>query len=198
MTREDVAAFVASLAIPEDRRQIVLAELLDHFDNAIRDGVEPGLGDLAELRARLENVEPAFRVSRGRAILHGLVAAIGVVVAFGLAGDSPIGPLAAVAIAALLAPPRALALLRAELRAARVRGAFGVGGGVPVGPVLTYVFVVMCVPMLVAIAVLIAGGYLGVAAHVPLSRLPRFAMTVLAVYALLAVEAVRARRRAIS
>src|SRR4051812_32539067 len=60
-TREEIAAFVASLAIPEDRREIVLAELLDQLACSTRDGADPGFGDLAQLRARLEAIEPAFQ-----------------------------------------------------------------------------------------------------------------------------------------
>jgi hypothetical protein len=87
MTRQALAAFVASLAIPEERREVVLVELLDHFDNAARDGIDPAFGDLGELRARLERVEPAFRFGVVEAIARALLTNLALGVAVALASS---------------------------------------------------------------------------------------------------------------
>src|SRR5687767_1353914 len=84
--REDLERFVASLKIPDDRKVVVLAELLDHVacatEAAVRDGLEPeaaaraALGSLDALRRSLEAIEPAFRITRAAAMGRGLVAAV--------------------------------------------------------------------------------------------------------------------------
>src|SRR5262249_42638211 len=71
LVQDELARFVASLAIPADRKPIVLAELVDHATSAAeaatRDGRDPelaareALGDLELLRRSLEAVEPACR-----------------------------------------------------------------------------------------------------------------------------------------
>src|SRR5438045_7606993 len=86
MTKDDLERFVASLAIPADRKAIVLAELTDHAasagEAAARQGLDPdaaaraALGNLEALRRSLEAVEPAFRVSRIDAATRGLVASL--------------------------------------------------------------------------------------------------------------------------
>lgn len=203
---DDLARFVASLRIPADRKTIVLAELTDHvacaIEAATRDGSDPdaaargALGNLDALRRSLEAVEPAFRITRAHAIARGAVAGVLVAIFIDQTGSfvhAAVGALAAVAIAAVFAPPRALDLLRAELRASRVRGALGVGRGVPIGPALAYAFTVMSAPILVWIPLIVVracGGKLDV--DVPLSA---FAV-ITAVYLVLLVEAVRARREA--
>lgn len=204
---DDLERFVASLAIPADRKTVVLAELSDHLasatEAAARSGLGPAeaaaagraaLGDLEALRRSIEAIEPAFQVSWGRAVLHGLAASVGVFVAYELAGVSLLEQLAAIAIVALLAPPRALALLRAEFRAARVRGSLGLGG-VPIGPIAVYALLVMCVPILFGIVELVTRAYLGL----PFLDIPLVGYAVqTTVLVVLGVEAVRARRTAVA
>src|SRR6478735_3674420 len=82
--KDELERFVASLAIPADRKAVVLAELSDHVasaaEAAARDGVDPeaagraALGNLEALRRALEAVEPGFRVSRGHAFTRGALA----------------------------------------------------------------------------------------------------------------------------
>ena len=96
-------------------------------------------------------------------------------------------------IAAVFAPPRMLDLLRAELRASRVVGAVGVARGIPIGPALAYAFTVMSAPFVVWIALIVQRARAGITdVDVPLSG---FAV-VAAVYLLLLVEGIRARRTA--
>jgi hypothetical protein len=103
MTRQELAAFVASLAIPEERREVVLAELLDHFDNAARDGIDPAFGDLGELRARLERVEPAFRFGVVEAIARALLTNLALGAAVALASSIRLPVVHGASLAALLA-----------------------------------------------------------------------------------------------
>jgi hypothetical protein len=202
--QDELARFVDSLAIPAERKAVVLAELTDHVacatEAAVRAGRDPdaaaraALGDLGALRRSLEAIEPAFRVSRWRAAGHGLVAGLVVALVLDRGGPivlGPIGACLAIAIAAALAPPRVLHLLRGELRARRIRGALGLGTGVPIGPAATYLVTVLSVPFLVwiaLIAVRAAGGVTTV--DVPWSA---FALPI-AVCALLLLEGIRARR----
>jgi hypothetical protein len=202
---DELDRFVASLAIPADRKAVVLAELLDHVasarETALREHRDPdaaeraALGNLDALRRSLEAVEPGFRVTRWSALVRGVVA--GVLVAIVLDQGGPLmmgvaGALVAVALAALCAPPRALDLLRAELRAPRIRGAV-VRGGRPIGPALAYGFTVLSMPFLVWMGLIVVRARAGVmAVHVPWSA---FAVIVM-VYGVLLVEAIRARRKA--
>ena len=200
--RDEIEAFVASLAIPADRKAIVIAELVDHVasatEAAVRDGIDPeaagraALGNLEALRRSLEAIEPAFRITRWHAIGRGAVA--GLLVAILLDQGGPlmmgiVGALVAIAIAAVLAPPRALALLRAELRAPRIRGALG--NGIPIGPALAYAYTVMSTPFVVWIAMIVVRALRGMTElDVPLSAFAVMA----AVMAVLLVEGIRARR----
>jgi hypothetical protein len=204
--REELERFVASLAIPADRKAIVLAELLDHVacatEAAARDGLDPeaagraALGNLEALRRSLEAVEPAFRITRKHAVGRGLVAALLVAILLDQGGSimtGVVGALVVVAIAVACAPPRALDLLRAELRAPRIRGALGIVRGVPIGPALSYAFTVVSAPFLVWIALIIQRARAGVTVvDIPWSA---FAV-VTAVCLLLLVEGIRARREA--
>ena len=204
--REEIERFVASLAIPADRKAVVLAELLDHVASASEAAAREGrdaeaagraaLGNLEALRRSLEAVEPAFRTSRVQALGRGILASLLVAIALDQAGallHGALGALVGIAIAVVLAPPRALELLRAELRAPRIRGTVGVVRGLPIGPALVYAFTVMSGPFLVWIALIVARAYSGILRlDVPDSA---FAVMI-AVYALLLVEGIRARRRA--
>ena len=204
MDEQQLARFVDSLAIPVERKEVVLAELSDHVasarEAALRLGRDPdaaaraAIGDFEALRRSLEAIEPAFHITRWRAIGHGVVASvlIGVVIDRGGVMYGVIGALLALAIAIAFAPrPRhALALLRGELRARRVRGAFV--RGVPIGPMVTYVVTVMCVPFLVWNAMIVTRAALyGVTSFV----VPWSAFVVgTASWVLLLVEGLRARR----
>jgi len=204
--REEIERFVASLAIPADRKAVVLVELLDHVASASEAAAREGrdaeaagraaLGNLEALRRSLEAVEPAFRTSRVQALGRGILASLLVAIALDQAGallHGALGALVGIAIAVVLAPPRALELLRAELRAPRIRGTVGVVRGLPIGPALVYAFTVMSGPFLVWIALIVARAYSGILRlDVPDSA---FAVMI-AVYALLLVEGIRARRRA--
>jgi len=201
---DEIARFVASLAIPADRKSVVLAELLDHAacatDAACREGRDPdaaaraALGDLEAMRRALEAVEPAFRVSRTHAVARGLVAAA--VIALVLDQGGPlmrgvVGALLVLGVAAACAPSRLLDLLRAELRAPRVRGT--VARGVPIGPATTYLYTTMSAPFLVWIALIVVraiGGNTTVDSPISAMALP------VTVYAVLLVEGLRARRHA--
>src|SRR4051812_20774407 len=126
--KDELERFVASLAIPADRKAVVLAELSDHVasaaEAAARDGLDPeaagrdALGNLEALRRALEAVEPGFRVSRGRAMARGIAASLIVAIAIDR-GDALMhglaGALMALSVVGLFAPPRVLDLLRAEL-----------------------------------------------------------------------------------
>ncbi len=202
----DLDRFVASLAIPDDRKAIVRAELADHVACAIEaargEGRDPdeaariALGDLEALRRSLEAVESAFAVTVWRAMAHGIVA--GLVVALAIAEDGSlvrgaVGALLAIAIAAVLAPPHALGLLRAELRATRVRGA--ISRGIPIGPALAYAITVMCVPYLVWIGMIVQRALAGnTELEVPWSA---YALST-AVILVLLVEVIRARHRVVA
>ena len=204
---EDIARFVASLAIPDDRKAVVLAELKDHAESAAetarRDGRDPdaaqraALGDLEALRRSLEAVEPAFRITRWHATLRGLIGGALVafvsdqvhMVMFGL-----VGAIAAIAIGVACAPPRLLDLLRAELRASRVRGALG--RSVPIGAAITYLFTVMYTPFVIWIGLIVGRACL---AGTLLVDTPWSAFALLsACWLLLLVEGLRARRKAIA
>jgi hypothetical protein len=202
--RDEIGRFVASLAIPDDRKAVVLAELTDHAacaaEAATREGRDPeeaaraALGNLEALRRSLEAVEPAFRVSRWHALARGLMAAAVIAIVVDQGGvlmHGVLGCVVTVAIAALCAPPRALDLLRAELRARRIRGRLF--RGVPIGPALVYAFTVVSVPPLVWTAIIIVRASLA-----PFSfETPISAFAVLTtVWALLLVESIRARRPA--
>jgi len=204
--REDIERFVASLAIPADRKGIVLAELVDHVacarDAAARDGRDPdaaeraALGDLEALRRSLEAIEPAFQTTRRRALGRGLVAGLLVAVVIdqiGFVMGGLVGAVAALAIAVALAPPGGFALLRAELRAPRVRGTLA--RGIPIGPAITYAFTVMSTPFIVWMALIVTRALAGVTVvEVPWSAFSLCA----AVYAVLLVEGIRARREAVA
>jgi len=204
--RDELERFVASLAIPADRKAIVLAELVDHItcasEAAAREGQDPelaarrALGNLDVLRRSLEAVEPAFRITRRHAVARGLVAALLVALVLDQGGAimmGAIGAFVAIAIAAVCAPPRALDLLRAELRAPRIRGALGLARGVPIGPAVAYAFTVAFVPFVVWVALIVYRARLGITSvDVPSSA---FAV-VFAMYLLLFVESIRARREA--
>jgi hypothetical protein len=73
MTREEITQFVASLVVPEERREVILAELLDHLESSAADA-GAGLGDLAALRARFEKIEPAFAFGVRDALLRAAAA----------------------------------------------------------------------------------------------------------------------------
>jgi hypothetical protein len=196
MTQVELAAFVESLRIPADRKVVVLAELSDHLACALREGRDPAeaLGDLEALRRSLEAIEPAFRVSRGRALARGAIASLLIAVALDQGGPlmgGVVGAIVALALAALLAPPRALELLRAELRAPKMRGL--VFPGIPIGPAATYALTVLVGPYLIWIALIVQRGYAG--AHQVDSTWAAFALST-AVWTLFLVEAVRARRHA--
>lgn len=204
--KEELERFVASLAIPAERKAIVLAELADHVASAAEAAAREGgdaeaagraaLGNLEALRRSLEAVEPAFRMTRMRAFGRGAVASLLVAVALDRGGImrgavGAVGALVALAIVALFAPPYALDLLRAELRAPRVRGALG--RGLPIGPAITYAFTVLAGPFVVWIALIVQRASVGVLAlDVPWTS---FAVMT-SVYALLLVELLRARRKA--
>ncbi|HEV7554630.1 MAG TPA: hypothetical protein VGO00_04190, partial [Kofleriaceae bacterium] len=192
----------ASLAIPADRKAILIAELVDHVasatEAAVKDGVDPevaartALGNLESLRRSLEAIEPAFRITRWHAIGRGVIAGVLVAILLDQGGQlmmGMVGALVAIAIAAALAPPRVLSLLRAELRAPRVRGA--VGSGIPIGPALAYGYTVMSVPFIVWTAMIVVRAFRGITElDVPLSS---FAVAA-AVILLFVVEGIRARR----
>jgi len=191
---EELARFVASLAIPEDRKAVVLAELSDHIacarDAAAREGRDPeaaaraALGDLGALRRSLEAVEPAFRVSRWHALARGAIASLLIGIIIDRIHElwlGSAGALAALVLAVAFAPPRMLELLRAELRVKRV----------PIGPALTYLFTIISGPFVVWITLIVERGLVhGVATvHTPWCA---FAL-MSACYLLLAVEVVRTR-----
>jgi hypothetical protein len=201
--KDELGQFVASLAIPADRKVVVLAELSDHVacasEAALRDGQDPdaaaraALGNLEALRRSLEAIEPAFRITRRHAMARGVIASVAVALLLDQGPTGFIGALLAVAIAAAFAPPRVLELLRAELRGPRIRGTFG--RSVAIGPALTYLYTVMSGPFVVWIGMIVVRGFLGTTdVEVPLS-----AFVVLgAVYLTLLVEGIRARRAAVA
>ena len=199
--KEELERFVASLAIPADRKVVVLAELRDHVDCAVesarREGRDPeaaeraALGNLETMRRALEAVEPAFAVSRVHALARGIAASLIFAIALDQGGAimrGVAGALLGLCVVALCAPPRILELLRAELRASPVRGTLVSGS--PIGPALVYAFTVMSTPFCVWIALIVVRAQSGdTAIDVPWSA---FAV-MMAVYAVLFVEGVRAR-----
>jgi hypothetical protein len=191
--RDELERFVASLRIPADRKTVVLAELIDHVESARAEGREPEL-DLDHMRRLLEAVEPAFAVSRAAALGRGIGAGLVIAVALDLGVNSAcgamfagvVGALVALALAALAAPPRLLDLLRFELRAPRIAGRFA--RSVPIGPAIAYLYAVMATPFVVWIGMI---AWRAPAAYVT----PPSAFAVMAaVYLLLLVEGLRARR----
>ncbi|HUJ59042.1 MAG TPA: hypothetical protein VLX92_11130 [Kofleriaceae bacterium] len=204
--QEQLEQFVASLAIPAERKPVVLAELLDHarcaMDAAACEGGDPeqaaraALGDLGALRRALEAVEPAFHYPRARAVVRGVIAALLVALVIDRTADvmaDALGAVAALAIVALAAPPRALARLRGELGAPRVPGKLVAGARI--GPVLGYALAVIAGPPLVWIAIIVARALAGDL----LVRTPWSAFTVMVAATLvIAVELARARRRAVA
>lgn len=203
--RDELERFVASLAIPADRKTVVLAELVDHVacarEAAVREGQDPeaaaraALGNLELLRRSLEAIEPAFKITRLQALVRGVVASLLVAVLLDQGGSlmrGALGALAVLAIAAVFAPPRVLDLLRAELRAQRVRGTV-LAKGIPIGPAITYGYTVMSVPILVWIGLIVYRAFNG-NTHL---EVPGSAFAILvAVYAVLIVEGIRSRREA--
>jgi hypothetical protein len=200
--REELERFVASLAIPADRKAVVLAELVDHVESAReaarRDGRDPdaaareALGDLEALRRSYEAIEPAFRVTRRHAIARGVIAGVAVALLIAQGGaimHGALGAVAALAIAAVLAPPRVLELLRAELRAPRVRGALG--RGVPIGAAVSYLVTILAAPMIVWIGMIVVRAARG---DTDVDTPPSAFAIMAAVYLVLLVEGLRARR----
>jgi len=204
--RDEIERFVASLAIPADRKAIVLAELVDHVacatEAAVRAGADPeaagraALGNLESMRRSLEAIEPAFRITRWHAIGRGVIAGVAVAIVIDQGGPimrGIVGALVVIAIAAVLAPPRALDLLRAELRAPRIRGTLG--KGLPIGPAITSASNVTSVPFLVWIAMIVVRAIGGVTdVNVPMSAFALMA----AVMLILLVEVIRARRHVVA
>jgi hypothetical protein len=204
--RETIETFVASLAVPADRKAIVLAELVDHVacvtEAATREGRDPeaaaraALGDLEALRRSLEAVESAFRITRLHAFARGLVAAVLVAIVIdrlGMLAFGLVGAACAIAIAAVAAPARVLELLRAELRAPRIPGTLG--RGLPIGPAIVYAYTVISAPFMIWMGVLVARAIGGdTAVDVPWSAFALMA----AVYLVLLVEGIRARRLAVA
>ena len=203
---EELERFVASLAIPADRKQVVLTELADHLacarEAAVRDGRDPdeaeraALGDLESMRASLERVEPAFQISRRHALARGMVAAALVAVLVDRLGFALLGIPAALgelAIALVCAPPRIFELLRAELRAPRVPGTLV--RGVPIGPAHTYAFTVMSGPVMIWIGIIVVRAFVGnTSLDVPWSAFNLLS----AAWLVLLVESVRARRAVVA
>jgi hypothetical protein len=204
---EDIERFVASLAIPDDRKAVVLAELKDHAacaaETARREGRDPeaaqraAVGDLEALRRSLEAVEPAFRITRWHSLLRGIVGGVVVAIVIDQLQDFMMGSVAALvalAIGVVCAPPRLREMLRAELRAKGVRSRLG--RSVPIGPAITYVFTVMCTPALVWLGMIFVRALAGTitSVHAPWSA---FVLQT-ACWVLLLVEGLRARRKAIA
>lgn len=191
MTKDDLEKFVASLAIPEERKQVILAELTDHLASSREANADVEI-DLGALRKSLEAIEPAFGTTRLRAMGRGLIASLLIAAALDLGGPrlgEPMGALLVIVIAIALSPPRLLELLRAELRAPRVPSFLGRGR--PIGPALTYLATVWYLPFVFWISLIAARAYAGrFSLEVPLSA---FAVMT-AVLGLLLVEGVRARR----
>lgn len=221
--RDEIERFVASLRIPADRKAVVLAELIDHATSAaeaarragrdeagVEAAVREALGDLEATRAAYEAAERGFGVSRRSAFVRGLAAAavvavaldqgaaalhaMGVAMATARAWSAGVGgAVFALVIAAVFAPPRLLELLRGELRAARVRGRMA--SGVPIGPAVTYLYTVLAAPFVLWIGIIVARAFAGqTEVDAPLSA---FALSA-AVYGLLIVEGMRARRQRVA
>ena len=201
--RDEIERFVASLAIPADRKAVVLAELLDHVESAretaAREGRDPDLaereaiGDLATLRHRFESVEPAFSITRRAAFVRGVIAGTAIAIAIDRLQMFALGfagALVALAFAVACAPPRVMDLLRAELRAKRVKGTLG--AGLPIAAAVTYGYTVTSVPFLIWIGMIAYRGLVDGNTHVDIPWSAFIVMSV--VYATLFVEALRARR----
>src|SRR2546427_7040137 len=99
-SRTELLAFVARLRIPEARRTLVEAELLDHLDSRLAAGLAAGgdeakaerealaaFGDPDQLRASLERIEPAFDIDPVRATVRGLASAILASIVFAILGE---------------------------------------------------------------------------------------------------------------
>lgn len=170
----NLAEFVASLRIPDERKEVVLAELTDHVASG-------GTLDLEALRGPLEAVEPAFRIPRWQMLVRGIVAGVLVAIVIDQGGVmyGVIGALVTIAIACVCAPPRTLAMVRRELRVPRV----------PIGPALTYLAALYATPFLVWIAMMITRAILDGTTSFPIPW-SAFALAT-AIVALVAVERVR-------
>ena len=167
--------------------------------------VREAIGDLEALRASYEAAEAGFGVSRRQAFVRGMAAAA--IVAVALDQGAPAlhalgmgmatartwsaglgGAVFALVVAVAFAPRHLLEMLRGELRAPAVRGRLG--RGVPIGAAATYLYTVMTAPFVVWIAMIVVRAFGGMTeVDAPLSA---FSLTV-PVYALLAVEGIRAR-----
>lgn len=202
--KEELQRFVASLAIPADRKTVVLAELLDHVSSAAEAAAHEGgdaeaagraaLGNLEALRRSLEAVEPAFRISRAQAFARGVVASLLVAVALDQGGTimrGVVGALAALAFVAVCAPRYWLDLLRAELVAPRIGTTVRVGRGLPIGPAATYAYTVLSGPFVVWIALVVERAFVASKMSVDV---PWSAFAVMGtVYCVLAIELIRTR-----
>ena len=103
-----------------------------------------------------------------------------------------VGALAAVAILVVLAPPRMVEVLRAELRAPHVQGGLGKASGIPIGPALAYALIVLSVPFMIWTTLIIGRA---ITAGVVVVDVPWSAFAAaMAVCLTLAVEGLRARR----
>jgi hypothetical protein len=158
--RDEITRFVATLRIPEPRKAVVLAELLDHEasarEAALRDARDPdaavreAIGDLEALRRSLEAVEPAFHVSRGAMLARGMAAGGVIAIVVDQLQYVAAGVLAAaitLAIAVLSAPPRIRELLRPEIRDNRI------------GPAVVYGYTVLATPFLIWIGMIVVRGF---------------------------------------
>lgn len=162
-TREQLDSFVASLAVPEDRREIVGGELRDHVASALAEGASLSialaqLGDPVALRTRLEQVEPAFRFTHRAAFRSSAGASCAVVGAALAAASVPfpewipefliaaIRGLAPLVTLLLLVPPGLAPLLRAEMRAPKIRASIGFFYAIPIGPAFTWNLLLLLLP----------------------------------------------------
>lgn len=87
----ELQSFVRSLDVPDDRRDVVEAELLDHFFARIGDGATEAealaaFGAQDALRVRFEPVERTFRFTRRDAIRDGARLGIAFLVAMAVSG----------------------------------------------------------------------------------------------------------------
>src|SRR5687768_13171760 len=106
--QDEVKQFVESLAIPEERRAVVLAELVDHvastIEAAVRAGRDPDaaarevLGELEAMRPALEAIEPAFQVTRWQALARGVLAGAVVAILLDQGGELVYGVVGAVLV----------------------------------------------------------------------------------------------------